>query len=239
MLGPAPEQSVEPGDQLLQVERLDDVVVGPGPQSGDPVGDFVPRRENADRQVLAVAAQLLDHLDPGDPRQAEVEHHDVRSGRCRQTASACSPSSAEQHGEALEPQGAVEGFAYARIVVDDQNGCLGHHLMILSPAPDAEVDSSTPDDPCQTGAAQPGWASECAPRSELQLTTRRRAGRRVRHRVRNRRPAVGRATRPQLSALDPLPDLVGLLLGQRTVFDRLVEPLRPSPSCGLRSDRRR
>ena len=66
----------QPGEQLVHAERLGDVVVGAGVEGGDLVAFGAPRRQHDDGHV-GPAAEPLDHLDPVDAGQPEVEQHDV------------------------------------------------------------------------------------------------------------------------------------------------------------------
>ena len=75
--GAAPQQRAEPGQQLLERERLGQVVVGPGVEPGDPVRDGVARGEHEDRQLVAGLAHPPAHLEPVQPGHHHVEHHRV------------------------------------------------------------------------------------------------------------------------------------------------------------------
>ena len=52
---PALERT-EPGQQLAEIERLDQVVVGAGVQPGDPVSRGIPRSQHQHRRDRAAAA---------------------------------------------------------------------------------------------------------------------------------------------------------------------------------------
>ncbi len=74
----AAEYRAHAGQQLLDVERLGDVVVGAGVERGDLVVLAVARGEDDDRYVAERAhpAQGLDAVEIG---KAEVEQHDIRT----------------------------------------------------------------------------------------------------------------------------------------------------------------
>jgi hypothetical protein len=57
-------QRPDPGQQLAEVERLDQVVVRARVQARDPVGRGVPRGEHQDRGGGAAAAQPLHQVEP-------------------------------------------------------------------------------------------------------------------------------------------------------------------------------
>ena len=74
---PAPHQRAHPGEQLLALERLDEIVVGAGVESLDTIVEIGPGREDQDRDVV-VLAQSAKHLDAVELGQPEVEDHQVR-----------------------------------------------------------------------------------------------------------------------------------------------------------------
>ena len=68
---------MDPRDELLEVERLDEVVVGARPEARDPVFDLVTGGQHDDHQ-----ARVLPHA-PGqlhavDPRQHQIEDDELR-----------------------------------------------------------------------------------------------------------------------------------------------------------------
>jgi hypothetical protein len=67
-------QGPEPGEELTEVERLDQVVVGPRVQAGDPVRGGVPGRQHEHRRRSTAAAQLANQVQAGHPGHAPVEH---------------------------------------------------------------------------------------------------------------------------------------------------------------------
>src|SRR4051794_2876664 len=70
----APQQRAEAGEQLLALERLDEVVVGAGVEALDAGLDGVARGEHEDRHVVGRAKAPRD-LDAVDLRKPEVEDH--------------------------------------------------------------------------------------------------------------------------------------------------------------------
>jgi hypothetical protein len=74
--GPAAEQSTHPSQQLLALERLDQVVVGAGVKALHPVLNAVTGGQHEDRHV-ALVAQPVGHFDAVDAGQAQVEHHQI------------------------------------------------------------------------------------------------------------------------------------------------------------------
>jgi hypothetical protein len=74
---PLAQQRVDACEQLLDVERLHDVIVGAELQGLDLVLPAVACREHEDRVRLAVGTHLLDELDAGNRRQAEIDNREV------------------------------------------------------------------------------------------------------------------------------------------------------------------
>ena len=72
-----PRQGPQPRQQLLHLEWLGEVVVGPGIQALDPFGETPARRKNQHRNASSGSANPAAQLQPVDIRQAEVEHHEV------------------------------------------------------------------------------------------------------------------------------------------------------------------
>ncbi len=74
--GPAAQQGADPGQQLLALERLDQVVVGAAVEAGDPVLGLGPGGQHQDRHVTLLAEAAAD-LDPVEAGEAEVEDDQV------------------------------------------------------------------------------------------------------------------------------------------------------------------
>ena len=118
--GAAAEQGPDPGQQLLQGEGLDEVVVGAGVEPGHPVVDRGPGGEHEHRGVVAGLAQAAAHLEPVHPRHGHVEDDGV--GRPLGVGAERGRAVLGRLGlVALEPQGAVQGLAHRGFVVDHQH----------------------------------------------------------------------------------------------------------------------
>ena len=72
----AAQQGAHPGEQLVELERLGQVVVGAGIEPGDTIGRLGARREHQDRQAVALGTQHPAHREPVD-----VGHHHVEDRR--------------------------------------------------------------------------------------------------------------------------------------------------------------
>jgi hypothetical protein len=76
-LAEVPAERAQSRRQLLEGERLDQIVVGAGVQAPDPVLDGVPRGQHQDREARALRPHTAGDIGPGNVRQADVEHHGV------------------------------------------------------------------------------------------------------------------------------------------------------------------
>ena len=122
----AAQDGLDAGDDLVEAERLGDVVVAADGEAGDLVLGVVLRREEQDRRGVAGAAEAL-----GDAEAVHVGQHDVeddqvgllfedRGDRLRTVAD-------RAHGEAGEAEAGGEEVADVRLVVDDENAGSGVH----------------------------------------------------------------------------------------------------------------
>ena len=116
---PAAQQRAQPRQQLLALERLDQVVVGAGVEPLDPRLDRVARGQHEDRDVVG-APQRLGHLDPVEPRQPEVEDHQVGQEGVGEVERA-DPVAGDLDVVALHPQRALEDLGDRVVVLDDQD----------------------------------------------------------------------------------------------------------------------
>jgi hypothetical protein len=75
---PAPDQRVEPHHELLERERLDQVVVAARVEAREPVRQRVAGREEEHGRAHPPRAQRLAHVAPVGVRQPDVDHHHLR-----------------------------------------------------------------------------------------------------------------------------------------------------------------
>ncbi len=120
----AAQQGAQPGEQLLHVEGLDQVVVGAGVQAGDPVRDLHPGGEHQHRGAVAGLAQPAADLQPVRLRHHHVEHQDVRA-LLGEDGQGLGTVRGDAHPVALQHQRAAERFADGPVVLGDQHG-VGH-----------------------------------------------------------------------------------------------------------------
>jgi hypothetical protein len=74
-------ERAQPCEQLVERERLDEVVVGAAVEPGDPVRDRVARGQHQHRRPDACGAQPPARLEAVDARQHHVEHDRAVVGR--------------------------------------------------------------------------------------------------------------------------------------------------------------
>ena len=75
--GRAAQERAQPREQLLERERLDQVVVGAGVEPGDAVVDLVAGGQHQDRRRVPLAAERAAGLEPVHDRHQHVEHDRV------------------------------------------------------------------------------------------------------------------------------------------------------------------
>src|SRR4051812_19887259 len=116
----APQQGPQAGEQLLALERLDQIVVGADVEPLHAGLQGVARRQHEDRRVVAVVAQALGDVDAIQPRQAEIEHDDVRQEGVG-LVKAADAVGGELDLVPLETQRALEDLRDLLIVLDDEH----------------------------------------------------------------------------------------------------------------------
>jgi hypothetical protein len=116
-----PEDGADPREELLEVERLHEVVVGARVESGDPVLDRVARRQHDDRRHDAPRSPAAQDVDARLAREHPVEQHDLdpalgegalRAGRGGERADAVT----------LLRESPLEERSDATLVLDDEDG---------------------------------------------------------------------------------------------------------------------
>jgi hypothetical protein len=117
---PAAHERAQPGQQLAEVERLDQVVVGAGVQPLDAVLDRIAGGEHEDRRAHALVAQPAAGLEAVQPRQHHVEDDDVvrRGAGHPQRVLAADRDVGEQ---ALLAQPLPDQGGQLHLVLDDQH----------------------------------------------------------------------------------------------------------------------
>ena len=76
-----PAQGAQPGRQLGEGERLDEVVVGAGVEAAHPVTHRVARGQHEDRHLGALGAQAARDVQPGQLGQSDVQDDRLDPGR--------------------------------------------------------------------------------------------------------------------------------------------------------------
>ena len=117
---PAAQQRAQAREQLLALERLDQVVVGADVEALDARLERVARGQDQDRRVVAVVAQALGDVDAVQPREAEVEHDDVGQERVRLVEPAHAVRG-ELDLVALQAQRALQDLRDLLVILDDEH----------------------------------------------------------------------------------------------------------------------
>ncbi len=116
----APQPRAHACQQLLERERLDEVVVGARVEPADAIGDRVARCQDENRRAVAGGAQPAADLEPVDVRHQQVEHERVRR-RHRHRVERGAAVGRERHLVAVEPQRPVDGVAHGGLVVGHED----------------------------------------------------------------------------------------------------------------------
>ena len=116
----AAQQRAQPGEQLAQRERLDEVVVGAGIEARHAIVDRVARGEHQHRRAVAGLAHAPADLEAVEVRHRDVEYHGVELSR-RETVERLAAVLGEGHVVALERQRTLHGRAQRRFVVDHED----------------------------------------------------------------------------------------------------------------------
>ena len=116
----AAQQPAQPRDELLDAERLGDVVVAARGQAGDAVLDGVLGGEEQHRHLGALAAHPAQHLEAVEVGQHDVEDHGVRPELARRAHGGRAVGRGP-HLPALVPQRHREQLREGGLVVDDQD----------------------------------------------------------------------------------------------------------------------
>jgi hypothetical protein len=117
--GCAAQQRADPGQQLLALERFDEIVVGAGVKAGDASLEGVAGGQHQDRDAV-VATQLPRDLDAVDLRQPEVEDHHVGQ-ECRRLVERGATVAREAYLVALQTQRPLQHVGDFAVVLDHEH----------------------------------------------------------------------------------------------------------------------
>ncbi len=117
--GPAPAQHAQARQQFVEVERLDQIVVGAAVQAADPVGDLVAGGEDHHRRIVLPCAQAAQHFHAVAPRQAQIEQHRVEV-RALQSLQGQPAVAHPIDRIGLAPEVAAQAFAEHGVVFHEQ-----------------------------------------------------------------------------------------------------------------------
>ncbi len=179
----APEHRAQPGEQLVDPERLGDVVVGAGVERADLLPLVTDRRQDDDRQP-APAADLAAHLDSLPVGELEIEHDRVRRAARRSRRGPARWVSAASTVVARLAEDQPQAADDLRLVVDDEDPRTAHRAASGWGASGERPANEVPP-PTHSGA-----------RSGRRWPARTPGRSRARARTRGRRPRVrGRTAR--------------------------------------------
>src|SRR5205823_7067805 len=122
--GSATQHRAGAGEQLLELERLRQVVVRARVEAPYPVVDVVPCREHDDGNVAA-QSELTAHLDSVQPGQVEVKDDQVRPSEGNRVQRG-PPVPRELDVEAFIRKAKLHEVQDRLFVVDDQNSQAAH-----------------------------------------------------------------------------------------------------------------
>ncbi len=120
----SPQKGAHAGEELVEGERLGEVVVGAGIEAGDAVRDEVAHREHQDGGRIAVGAEPPAHLEAVDARHQKVEHDGV-DVLGRQHVERFGSLAREPHFVAFQREGAAHRPANGRLVVHHEDSHFG------------------------------------------------------------------------------------------------------------------
>ena len=118
--GGAAEPDADPREQLIQRERLRDVVRRPQLEAAELRLHVASRGEDHHRQLRLLSLELAQDLQAVQPRQQQVEHDEVPA-RARCEVEPFPPVARRDHGVPLGLQPSGEEGLDSRLVLDDQD----------------------------------------------------------------------------------------------------------------------
>ena len=118
--GTSAQQRADPGEQLLERERLDEVVVGTGVEAVHPVAHAGARGQHQHRHAVALGPQAPAGREAVDLGHQHVQDDHVRLGRA-DLPQRLGTVLRQVDGVAFERQRAPQRLADGRLVVDDQD----------------------------------------------------------------------------------------------------------------------
>jgi len=118
-----PAEGAHAREQLLDLEGLDQVVVGAGVEPGDALRGGIARAQHQHRREAAAGARAAQHLEAVQARQPQVEHHQVELG-VLQGGERLRARAHPFHGVARAGQRVVDAGAEELVVLDQKDSHL-------------------------------------------------------------------------------------------------------------------
>ena len=154
----ATDQGPSAGEQLIEGERLAQVVVGPAVEAAYPVADRVARREEEHGRGPALAAMALQDLQAVRTGQPPVEDDEVPVADAQRLPGRVAVGGMRD-GEALVRQSVDDRSGEARVVLDEQDPLSHDNPARFQPLSIAAAMDRTPTPPITTQPADRGEAS--------------------------------------------------------------------------------
>jgi hypothetical protein len=112
-------QGAQPSFELIEVERLGQVVVGAAVEPDDPVADRAARSQDQHRRRQAAAAGLFQHLQSIHAGERQVQQHDIR-WCCTPARQGLPAIGARCDVESAPAQRALQRRLHGGVVLDEQ-----------------------------------------------------------------------------------------------------------------------
>jgi hypothetical protein len=129
-LGRAAQHGLDAGQQFLDAERLDDVIVGPQAQAAHAVGLLAAGRQDDDWPRRPLGPDGLQDGQAVGARQHQVQQHEVALGRGGQVEALVAVGGLEDREPGVG-QGVDYAFADGRVVFDDENRASLHTVALV------------------------------------------------------------------------------------------------------------
>src|SRR5579883_1930201 len=151
----APQESLDASEQLLEIERLREIVVGPGLDARDHVLRVVARREHEDRRPVALTAPVARDLHAVGAGEHDVEDDEVEALLAEELEGLVALVE-DLDLEALVLEVEPEALRYVLLVLDEQD--LAHAAAPGASGTRTRNDAPRPG-PSLSATTVPAWPS--------------------------------------------------------------------------------
>jgi hypothetical protein len=126
-----PAQQADTGENLAELERLGDVIVGTHFETDYPVDGLASRRDHDDSHAVG-SAKLARQGEPVLSGQIQIHQYDIDSPLLHDLSNAVAIS-CDINFESAVLQIFAEGLANIRLIIDNQNAALVVHSVLTQP----------------------------------------------------------------------------------------------------------